>query len=160
LGRRVLADICSIVTRETILRWHRALITDKWNHSKFRTKVGRPSIDQEVTDLLLRMARENPTWGYNRIQGALANLGHDISDTAIGNILKQHGIELAPERKGKTTWKTFIQTRWDVPAAIDFTAIEVWTESGLATFICSLSWSYLGGVCSLQAAPRIRRRAG
>jgi len=114
LGRKVLSDICSIVTPETILRWHRTLIADKWNYSKLRRKVGRPSINQEVTDLLLRMARENPTWGYNRIQGALANLGHDISDTAIGNILKQHGIEPAPERKGSTTWKTFIQAHWDV----------------------------------------------
>ena len=134
LGRKVLRDICSIVTPETILRRHRTLIGDKWNYSKLRRKVGRPSINQEVTDLLLRMARENPTWGYNRIQGALANLGHDISDTAIGNILKQHGIEPAPERKGSTSWKTFIQAHWDVLAAIDFTTIEVWTKSGLATF--------------------------
>jgi hypothetical protein len=134
LGRKVLNDICSIVTPETILRWHRTLITEKWNYSKLRTKVGRPSINQEVTELLLRMALENPRWGYNRIQGALANLGHDISDTTIGNILKQHGIEPAPERKGKTTWKTFIQAHWDVLAAIDFTTIEVWTKSGLSTF--------------------------
>jgi putative transposase len=134
LGRKVLNDICSIVTPETILRWHRTLIAEKWNYSQLRTKVGRPSIDQEITDLLVRMARDNPTWGYNRIQGALANLGHEISDTAIGNILKQHGIEPAPERKGSTTWKTFIQAHWDVLAAIDFTTIEVWTKSGLVTF--------------------------
>jgi len=61
LGRKVLRDICSIVTPETILRWHRTLIADKWNYSKLRRKVGRPGIKQEVTDLLLRMARENPT---------------------------------------------------------------------------------------------------
>jgi hypothetical protein len=134
LGRKVLSDICSIVTPETILRWHRTLIADKWNYSELRRKVGRPSINQEVTNLVLRMARENSTWGYNRIQGALANLGHDISDTAIGSILKQHGIEPAPERKGSTNWKTFIQAHWDVLAAIDFTTIEVWTKSGLATF--------------------------
>jgi len=71
------------------------------------------------------MARENPSWGYNRIQGALANLGHRISDTAIGNILKQHGIEPAPQRKRQTTWNTFIQGHWDVLAAIDVTTIEV-----------------------------------
>jgi transposase InsO family protein len=77
---------------------------------------------------------ENPTWGYNRIQGALANLGHEISDTAIGKILKTRGIEPVPERRKQTTWKDFIQAHWDVLAAIDFTTIEVWTKSGLTTF--------------------------
>ena len=80
------------------------------------------------------MARENPSWGYDRIQGALANLGHQISDQTVGNILKAHGIEPAPERKRQTTWKTFIQSHWDVLGAIDFTTIEVWTKGGLVTF--------------------------
>ncbi|HEX7380267.1 MAG TPA: hypothetical protein VF278_24335 [Pirellulales bacterium] len=74
------------------------------------------------------------SWGYDRIQGALANLGHQISDTTIGNILKENGIEPAPERKKKTTWATFIKAHWDVLAAIDFTTIEVWTTRGLVTF--------------------------
>jgi putative transposase len=80
------------------------------------------------------MAKENVTWGYNKIQGALANLGHKISDTAIGKILKEHGIEPAPERKKYTTWKSFLEAHWDVLAAIDFTTIEVWTKSGLRSF--------------------------
>jgi putative transposase len=134
LGRKALGDLCTIVTPETILRWHRNLVAQKWDYSKCRKKLGRPSTDKEIVELLVQMARENPAWGYNRIQGALANLGHEISDTAIGNILKQHGIEPAPERKKQTTWKTFIQAHWDVLAAIDFTTIEVWTKSGLATF--------------------------
>jgi transposase InsO family protein len=134
LGRKALAEICSMVTPETILRWHRNLVAQKWDYSKCRKSLGRPSTDKEIVELLVRMAQENPSWGYNRIQGALANLGHNISDTTIGNILKQHGIEPAPERKGRTTWKTFIQAHWDVLAAIDFTTIEVWTKSGLATF--------------------------
>ena len=134
LGRKVLTDICSIVTPETILRWHRTLVAEKWDYSECRKKVGRPRMDKEVVELVLQMARENPTWGYNRIQGALANLGHEISDTTIGNILKQHGVSPAPGRKRHTTWKTFIGANWDVLAAIDFTTIEVWTKSGLATF--------------------------
>jgi putative transposase len=134
LGRKALAEICSMVTPETILRWHRNLVAQEWDYSKCRKSLGRPSTDKEIVELLVRMAQENPSWGYNRIQGALANLGHDISDTTIGNILKQHGIEPAPERKGRTTWKTFIQAHWDVLTAIDFTTIEVWTKSGLATF--------------------------
>jgi len=80
------------------------------------------------------MARENPTWGYKRIQGALANLGHKISDTTVGNLLREHGIEPVPDRKRRSTWKEFLEAHWDVLGAIDFTTIEVWTKSGLATF--------------------------
>ena len=83
------------------------------------------------------MARENPSWRYDRIQGALANLGYPISDRTVGNILKAHGIEPAPERKWQTTWKTFLRAHWDVLGAIDFTTIEVWTNRGLVTFYYS-----------------------
>ena len=82
----------------------------------------------------MRMARENPTWGYDRIQGALANLGHHVSDATVGNILKEHGIEPAPDRKRQTTWRTFLAAHWSVLAAIDFTTIEVWTRGGLVTY--------------------------
>jgi transposase InsO family protein len=91
-------------------------------------------VSDEVEQLVLRIAQENPTWGYDRIQGALANLGHDISDQTVGNILKRHGIEPAPDRKRQTTWKTFIKSHWDVLGAIDFTTIEVWTTGGLITY--------------------------
>ena len=80
------------------------------------------------------MARDNPTWGYDRIQGALSNLGYEISDTTVGNILKTNGLEAAPERKRRTTWRTFLRAHWDVLGAIDFTTIEVWTKGGLVTF--------------------------
>ncbi len=80
------------------------------------------------------MAKENPTWGYDRIQGALANLGHPVSDRTVGNILKAHGIEPAPDRKRLSTWKTFLEAHWDVLASVDFTTIEVWTKSGLVTY--------------------------
>ena len=88
----------------------------------------------ETRYLVLRMVGENPTWGYDRIAGALANLGHEISDQTVGNILKENGIEPAPERKRQTTWKTFLRAHWDVLGAIDFTTIEVWTKGGLVTF--------------------------
>ena len=80
------------------------------------------------------MARDNPSWGYDRIQKALSNLGYEISDTTVGNILRANGIEPAPERKRQTTWKTFMKAHWDVLGAIDFTTIEVWTKGGLVTF--------------------------
>jgi transposase InsO family protein len=91
-------------------------------------------LDQEIVDLVLRFAKENSDWGYDRIVGALANLGHTISDTSVGNILKANGIEPAPERERKTSWKTFLKAHWDVLAAIDFTTVEVWTKGGLVTF--------------------------
>ena len=92
LGRRTMTELTTIVTPDTILRWHRRLIAEKWDYSHRRTKdPGRPPLSKTVTDLILRMARENPTWGYDRIQGALANLGHQLSDTTVGNILKAHG---------------------------------------------------------------------
>ncbi|HJT33410.1 MAG TPA: integrase core domain-containing protein [Pirellulales bacterium] len=112
----------------------RELIAEKWNHADKRKTPGRPKIDKQIDELVLRMAKENPSWGYDRIQGALANLGHEVSDTTVGNILKAHGVEPAPERKRKTTWTTFIKAHWDVLSSIDFTTVEVWTKWGLATF--------------------------
>jgi transposase InsO family protein len=91
-------------------------------------------VTDEATQLVLQMARENPTWGYDRIQGALANLGHEISDQTVGNILKEHGIEPAPQRKRQTSWSTFLKAHWDVLGSIDFTTIEIWTKGGLVTF--------------------------
>jgi hypothetical protein len=97
-------------------------------------KVGRPRIRQVIVDLIVRFAKENPSWGYDRIQGALANVGYHISDTTLGNVLRHHGIEPAPDRKRQTTWATSIKSHWDVLATVDFTTIEVWTTGGLVTY--------------------------
>ena len=135
LGRKLLAQLATIVTPDTLLRWHRRLVAEKWDYSQRRQKKpGRPPTSEDITRLVVQMARENPSWGYDRIEGALANLGHEISDQKVGNILKAHGIEPAPERKRQTTWKTFIQSHWECLASIDFTTIEVWTASGLVTY--------------------------
>ena len=83
--------------------------------------------------MILRFAHENPTWGYDRIQGALANVGYHISDTTIGNILKAHGIEPSPKRERSGSWSTFLKAHWETLAAIDFTTCEVWTMKGLVT---------------------------
>jgi transposase InsO family protein len=123
------------VTPDTILRWHRRLIAAKWDFSDRRAKgPGRPPVPNRVAQLVLRFAKGNPTWGYDRIQGALLNLGHRISDTSVGNILKENGIEPAPKRRTTTTWKTFLKAHWDSIAAIDFTTVEVWSRNGLITF--------------------------
>jgi hypothetical protein len=80
------------------------------------------------------MARENPTWGYDRIVGAVSNLGHSISDQSVGNILRRYGIAPAPKRSQTTPWKHFIATHMAVLTGIDFLTVEVLTWRGLATF--------------------------
>jgi hypothetical protein len=99
LGRKALRELTTIVTPDTILRWHRQLVAKKWDYSAKRNSVGRPRIRQVIVDLMLRFAKENHDWGYDRIQGALANVGYHISDTTVANVLKQHGVEPAPDRK-------------------------------------------------------------
>ncbi len=134
LSRKTLNELARIVRPDTLLRWHRELIARKWDHSITRQSIGRPRVRQQIVDLALRFAQENPTWGYDRIQGALANVGYHISDTTVGNLLKAHGIEPAPDRERSTTWRTFLKAQWDSISAADFTTVEVWTRSGLITF--------------------------
>ena len=132
LGRQILKEIDTIVTPDTLLAWHRKLIARKWTYA--RKGAGRPCVRQEITDLVLRMARENTSWGYDRIQGALANIGHAVAPNTIKNILKRHGIEPAPLREKRTSWKTFLKAHWEVMAATDFFTVEVWTPRGLVTY--------------------------
>ena len=134
LGRKLLDEIGTLFTPDTILRWHRELVAQKWDHSDKRRPMGRPPTPQEVVDRILQLARENPSWGYDRIADALTNIGHQVCDRTVGNILKAHGIEPAPERKRTTTWSTFLKAHWNQLAAIDFTTIEVWTTHGLVTY--------------------------
>jgi transposase InsO family protein len=82
----------------------------------------------------VRLAAENPARGHDRLQGALANLGHVLSDRSVANILRRHGLEPVPRRKGRSTRATFLKAHWEVLAAADFTTVEVWTRRGLATF--------------------------
>jgi len=132
LGRRGLDELETLVTPDTLLAWHRKLIAKKWTYA--RKRHGRPRLAQEITDLVLIMARENTSWGYDRIQGALDNLGHIVVPNTVKNILKRHGIEPAPEREKRTSWKTFLKAHWDVMAATDFFTVEVWTARGLVTY--------------------------
>jgi transposase InsO family protein len=134
LGKKALAEVATIVTPDTILGWHRKLIARKFDGSTQRKAPGRPMIDQEVEALVVHMARENRSWGYDRIVGALANLGYTISAQTVGNILKRHNLPPAPERNTTTTWKEFIRTPMDVLVATDFFTAEVWTLGGLVTY--------------------------
>ena len=92
LGLKALKDVAAIVKPETVLAWYRKLVARKFDGSAERGKSGRPRVDEEVEKLVLRMVEENPTWGYDRVAGALSNLGHDLSDETVGNILKRNGV--------------------------------------------------------------------
>jgi transposase InsO family protein len=134
LGWRVLHELSTIVTPETLLAWHRRLIAMKYDGSKHR-RPGRPRTLDEIERLIVLMATENRDWGYRRIQGALGNLGHEVARSTVANVLKKHGMEPAPERIRKTTWKEFLAWHWEVTVAADFFTIEAWTRKGLTRFV-------------------------
>ncbi len=134
LGKQALDEIASIVKPDTILGWRRRLVAKKFDGSRSRKYPGRPRIDADIEELVVRLAKENKSWGYDRIAGALANLGHEVSDQTVGNILKRQGIPRAPERKKTTTWTEFIRSHMNVLAATDFFTAEVWTQGGLVTY--------------------------
>lgn len=132
IGRKALLELTTIVTPDTILRWHRELVAKKFDSSDKR-QPGRPRIRQEIVDSILRFADENPTWGYDRIQGALKNLGYQIADSTVANVLKAHGIGPTPDRKPTPAWSMFLKAHWDSLFATDFTTVEVVTTKGLVT---------------------------
>jgi transposase len=138
IGKRIslkaLREIACIVKPETILEWFRRLVAKKFDGSKNRKKAGRSRIDHELETLVICFVEENPSWGYDRIAGALSNLGYKISDQTIGNILKRNGIPPVPNRTQDTTWANFIKKHQDVIAACDFFTAEVITPVGLITY--------------------------
>ena len=119
LGRKALEDVATAAKPETILGWYRRLVARKFDGSKSRRTPGRPRVDPEIEALVVRMAKENRGWGYDRIAGALANLGYPLSDQTVGNILRRHGIVPAPQRKRTTTWGEFIRAHLAVLAATE-----------------------------------------
>ncbi len=98
IGLKALKEIACIVKPETILEWFRRLVAKKFDGSKFRKRAGRPRVDHKLESLIIKFAQENPSWGYDRIAGALSNLGYEVSDQTVGNILKKNGIPSAQER--------------------------------------------------------------
>lgn len=134
LGRSALQNVATLVTPETLLAWHRKLIARKYDGSAHRGP-GRPRVMAEIRALAVQMAKENRTWGYTRIQGALSNLGHKVGRETVASILKEAGIEPAPERCGKTTWREFLAAHWETLGAADFFTVEVWTRAGLVRYL-------------------------
>src|SRR5512134_3533362 len=119
VGRKALLELDTIVSPDTLLRWHRRLVAQKWNFAE-RRSAGRPGIMRHISELIVRMA--------------LANLNHRVGRGTIANVLKRNGIEPAPERSRRTPWATFLRAHWKVLAACDFLTVEVWTGRGLVTY--------------------------
>lgn len=125
----------TIVRPETILLWHKKLVAQKYDSSKVKRKPGRPKTDHEIEQLVLRLVKENRTWGYRRISGAIKNLGYKISASTVANIMRRNGFNPSGDRaKGGMSWAEFIEIHKDVIWATDFFTAEVWTPFGLKTY--------------------------
>src|SRR6516162_5681731 len=129
LGRKALEELAAVAKPDTLLAWYRKLIANKFDGSRFRQRVGR-----RTERLVVQMPKENPSWGYDRIVGALANLGYLLSDQTVGNILRRHGLSPAPKRKRAISWKDFIRSHMEVLVGTDFFTVEVLTLKGLVTY--------------------------
>jgi putative transposase len=138
LGKKTLEEIATVAQPNTILAWNRKFADRQVDTSERHPSVGRPRVGKEIENLVVRMARENRSWGYDRIQGALKHLGYTISDQTVGHILKRHGILPAPERQKTVTWREFVRIHLDVLLATDFFNGEVW--SGFGLMISSFLW--------------------
>jgi putative transposase len=129
VGPATLQQIATIVTPDTLLRWHRQLIARKWTYAR---KSRRRGLLLEIRQLVVRMATDNPTWGYTRIQGALKNVGHCVGRSTVRRILKAAGLPPVPQRP--TSWQTFLKAHWGAIAGADVFTTEVWTWRGLVTY--------------------------
>jgi putative transposase len=129
---------CQIVKPGTILGWFRQLAAQKYDSSK--SKVGRPRKRKDIRKLVIAMALENLGWGYTKIRDALrTGLKIEIGRTTVANILAAAGIEPAPERERKRTWKQFVKSHWDALYACDFSAWKPWGSREWSATWCSSS---------------------
>ena len=132
IGRKRLKAVASIATPDTLQRWYRHLVVQEPSRMIARKQPGRPRVPEEIEHLVVRMVNENRTWGYRRIQGALANLGYPIDSGTVRHILRRHHIDPAPTRRqGGMSWVQFFKLHWDVLQATDFFAAQgahLWTS--------------------------------
>jgi putative transposase len=136
---------CFLVRPETLLRWHRRLVAGAWTYPH---QPGRPPLDEDIQQLIMRMARENPRWGYQRIKGQLQQLGVRVSATTIRTVLRRHGLDPAPRRVA-TTWRAFLRQQAAGIMACDFFIVDtVWLRRLYVLFFIELGSRrvYLAGV--------------
>jgi len=131
IGRHILANVSTLFQPDTILGWHRKLVAQKYDSSASGRKSGRPRVPQEIIDEVLRVAKINPSWGYDRIAGVLAHVGLKLGRSTIKRILDDHGIVPEPELKRRVQWKEFLKSHLHVMAATDFFSVELLTPRGL-----------------------------
>jgi putative transposase len=149
-----------LVTPQTVLRWHRELVRRKWSGGAGR-RPGRPSLDEATRRFILRLARENRRWGYQRIQGELAKLGLRVSATAIRTLLGRHGLGPAP-RRGGVSWPVFLRQQAASILACDFFTVEtVWLKTLYILFFIELGSRrvHLGGCTASPDAAWVTQQA-
>ena len=135
LGRRLLEQFGTLFSPGTILRWHRMLIARKYDGSANR-RPGPPATKANmIRDLVVRMADENPGWGYGRIHDELKGLGFDVHWQTVRRVMREHGFLDDPDRPEKTRWRDFLRSHWESIAACDFFTLEAWTMTGLTRFL-------------------------
>jgi putative transposase len=150
---------CFFVRPETLLRWHRRLVAGAWTYPHRRP--GRPPLDEDVQQLIVRLAKENPRWGYQRIQGELQRLGMRVSATAIRATLRRHGLDPAP-RPASTTWRAFLRQQAAEIVACDFFTVDtVWLRRLYVLFFIELGTRrvHLAGVTANPNAAWVTQQA-
>jgi putative transposase len=150
---------CFFVTPATLLRWHRRLVAGVWTHPHRGT--GRPPLDQQIQRLIVRLARENPRWGYQRIKGELQRLGVHVSATAIRTTLRRHGLDPAP-RRASSTWRAFLRQQAAGIVACDFFTVDtIWLRRLHVLFFIELGSRrvHLAGVTANPSGAWVTQQA-
>ena len=150
---------CFFVQPQTLLRWHRRLIAGAWTYPHRR--AGRPPLDQELQQLIVRLASENRRWGYQRIKGELLRLGMPVSATAIRTTLRRHGVDPTP-RPTATTWRAFLRQQATGIVACDFLTVDtVWLRRLYVLFFIELATRrvHLAGVAANPTGTWVTQQA-